>query len=362
MQFRISSALAIFLVSTQFAFSSPKEDCESAVKSLGYPIEKYSFVEAGIFTMERHVFYDTTICYVNAEGKIDSIYRGESVLAKDGYFGLDALQRKRAIEDARQMRLDTAYREYQATIRMISEATERELLDLRASADPLLNMRRRPDKPKSSSEDRLESPMDKAVEIKSDASPEATQPPPVKHVSTEKTKWTTEDRVTTRTCPSERCGVTGWVTSGTRLKIYEERDGWSRIEEPRSAMCIDGKSGAVDSGNDKCTNENGIIDGQFSRWVSSKDLSNDQPARPIVVVGCENLGLEDSDNYAKYSKQFCSAALKMIKDRKCRPKDFQEWSWSSSPVRGRDYYFTYCGGMTKDNRYYLNVRTGEVSK
>ena len=127
-------------------------------------------------------------------------------------------------------------------------------------------------------------------------------------------------------------------------------------------MCANGKSGDVDSGNNACTAENGIIEGQFARWVSSKYLSDSKPKASNPVAGCDSLGLENSDNYRKYAKQFCTAATKMISDRKCTTKDFREWSWSSSPAKGQDYYFTYCGGIAQNNRYYLNIRTGAISQ
>jgi len=176
------------------------------------------------------------------------------------------------------------------------------------------------------------------------------------------TKWTTADRLTVRTCPSQSCGVTGWVTDGTRVSVYEERNGWSRIEELRSAMCVNGESGAVDSGNNACTAVNGIVDGRFTRWVSSAYLSDNRPEAPTTVAKCNNFGLENSDNYRQYSEQFCTAATKMVNDRKCTSKDFRDWNWTSSPAKGRDYYFTYCGGMARDNRYYLNIRTGTISQ
>jgi hypothetical protein len=152
------------------------------------------------------------------------------------------------------------------------------------------------------------------------------------------------------------------VTDGTKLTIYEERNGWSRIEELRSAMCLSGKSGAVDSGNNACTAANGIVKGQFARWVSSKYLTDSKSEAPSTGADCDNLGLENADNYRKYATQFCAATTKMINDRKCTAKDFREWSWSSSPAKGQDYYFTYCGGIERSNRYYLNIRTGAISQ
>ena len=88
----------MLMLSAQAGLASPKEDCALVVQHLGYPTEKYSFVESGLFTMERHVFDGVITCYVTSEKKIDSIYRGDLVLVEEGYFGIDALLKKRRLK------------------------------------------------------------------------------------------------------------------------------------------------------------------------------------------------------------------------------------------------------------------------
>jgi hypothetical protein len=365
------STLAMLVLSTQAGLAGPKEDCALAVQHLGYPIDKYSFVEAGIFAMERHVFDGVVICYVTFEKTIDSIYRGEVVLVENGYFGPEALQKKEALENKRQMQIDTAYKVYEAARKQIVADTEKELQNLLLSSDPFVNggkktevISEKPEvKPAATIEPQPKQDAEGEPSTTTELRPEQeANPAAVKKPSSDVIKWTTAERLTIRTCPSQSCGVTGWVTDGAKLTIYEERNGWSRIEELRGAMCINGKSGAVDSGNNTCTAANGIVEDQFARWVSSKYLSDSKPEVPDTVTGCDSLGLENSDNYRKYAKQFCTAATRMINDRKCAAKDFREWSWSSSPAKGQDYYFTYCGGLEPSNRYYLNIRTGAISQ
>lgn len=356
----LATTQAFLLLGASIATAGPKEDCAFAVEYLGSPTSRYSFVEAGIFTMERHIFNDTVICYVNISGKIDSIYRGEYVIMEDGYYSAEALEKRDVIEEQRRAKEAAAYAAYQDIVAQIAKDTEQELKELRKASDPFINGGTkmpptfRPEYPERTPQTRPAPP----PTLKPSPPPAQTsKTSPIPYVD----KWSTADRLTIRTCPSTRCGVTGWVTDGNKVKVYEEKDGWSRIEEPQSAMCVNGKSQMVDSGNAACTAENGIVGGKFARWVASSYLTDQKPKAPASIQGCENLGLVNSDNYRKYSKQFCIAALKMINDGRCKPSDFREWPWSSSPAKGQDYYFTYCGGIQPTDRWYLNIRSGSIT-
>lgn len=363
MSCRTLTAIFFVLLSSNTSLAGPKEDCTIAVAHLGFPTGKYSFVEAGIFAKERHVFDDVINCYISSDRKIHSITRGDTSLMEDGYYGPEALTKRREIE-AQGRALDaTAYKAYQDASNQIQQDTELALEALRRDSSPFskngvleeqATMQADPPKADPPAPTSVASP-----------EPEPTPEPEPKSAAVPahlpKEMWSTAERLTIRTCPSTQCGVTGWITDGSKVTVYEEKDGWSRIEELRSAMCIDGKSGAVDSGNADCTPANGIVNGQFARWVSSNYLASQKPESPKSAQGCDNLQLEDSDNYRRYSSQFCTAALKMINDGTCKPSDFREWAWSSSPSKGQDYYFTYCGGIQPRNRWYLNIKTGAIT-
>lgn len=174
------------------------------------------------------------------------------------------------------------------------------------------------------------------------------------------TRWATVDRLNIRSCPSTSCGLTGWITYGDKVTVYEERNGWSRISKETSAMCTGGISAAIDSGNRKCTPENGIRDGKLTRWVSTQHLTDREPESVAAPSGCEGGFLDGSDNYNLYAGAFCTAALKMITDGTCVEQDFREWGWSASSSKGNGVYFTYCGGMAPSDRYYLDVNSGRV--
>lgn len=347
-------AISLILLSAKVGIASPKEDCTVAVEHLGFPTSRYSFVEAGIFSDERHVFDDVVNCYISYDGKIQSITRGTTVLMEDGYYGPDALAKKSEIEEKGFALIAAADKAYQDASKLILQNTKRDLEALRRSSSPFGKNSASKAPPTAQAEPSAASSEHAAV-----ASPEPNlQPSPA---SVEE-RWSTAERLTIRTCPSTQCGVTGWITDGSKVTVYEEKSGWARIAEPHSAMCINGKSGMVDSGNAACTPANGIVDGQFASWASSDYLTNEKPEAPKPAQGCGDLGLDNSDNYRRYSNQFCTAALKMINDGTCESSDFRELAWSSSPAKGEDYYFTYCGGNQPRNRWYLNIRTGAITQ
>lgn len=347
-------AISLILLSAKGGIASPKEDCTVAVEHLGFPTSRYSFVEAGIFALERHVFDDVINCYISSDGKIDSITRGNTVLMEDGYYGPDALSKKSEIEQQGRALDAAAYKAYQDASKQIEQNTERDLEALRRSSSPFRKNSALKAPPTAQAESSVAS-----SEPAAGASPEPALQPSSASV---KEKWNTAERLAIRTCPSTQCGVTGWIADGSKVKVYEEKSGWSRISEPRLAMCIKGKSAMVDSGNAACKPANGIVDGQFASWASSDYLTNEKPDAPIPAQGCGELGLDNSDNYRKYSNQFCKAALKMINNGTCKSSDFRELAWSSSPAKGQDYYFTYCGGNQSRNRWYLNIRTGAITQ
>lgn len=350
---RTLTAISLILLSAKVGIAGPKEDCTLAVEHLGFPTSRYSFVEAGIFAKERHVFDDVINCYVSTDGKIHSITRGTTVLMEDGYYGPAALAKKSEIEEQGRALDAAAYKGYHDASMQIEQNTERDLEALRRSSSPFGNNSASKAPPTAPAEPSAASP---------EPAPEAPpEPNPQPAPASVKERWSTAERLTIRTCPSTQCAVTGWITDGSKVTVYEEKSGWSRIDEPHSAMCINGMSGMVDSGNAACTPANGIVDGQFARWVSSDYLANAKPEAPRTAQGCGDLGLDNSDNYRRYSNQFCTAALKMINDGSCKSSDFREWAWSSSPAKGQDYYFTYCGGIQPRNRWYLNIRTGAIT-
>ena len=174
--------------------------------------------------------------------------------------------------------------------------------------------------------------------------------------------WVTSERATRRTCPGDTCGAVGQLFFRESAKVYERKDGWARISEPYPASCSNGRSEYVDSGNARCVEENGIVDGFFAEWVPLSTLANVRPSDPARTATADEKLVAQSDDFAKYRAVFVTAAGKLIDEGRCTEADFEEQGgWIKSINHGDEpIYFTYCGGMTIANRIYLDARTGRV--
>ena len=182
--------------------------------------------------------------------------------------------------------------------------------------------------------------------------------------STARDAWVNVDRLNRRTCPNESCGIVGQLYFREKTTVYEEREGWARITKYYDAACKNGKSEYVDSGDKTCDAANGIADGRFAEWVSSRHLSESSPADPAAGATGDYALVAQSDDYRIYKDVFVRAASELIASGQCSRADFEEMGgWIKSiNHRDRPIYFTYCGGMRIENRLYLNAATGRVSR
>lgn len=98
-------------------------------------------------------------------------------------------------------------------------------------------------------------------------------------------KWVAIEDLKRYTCPSTKCGVVGRFFFGESLLVFETRDGWSRVTHYKSAACFDGKSIFVEAGPDTCSQENGIVQGEFAEWVQSEFLAQERLESPLEVQG-----------------------------------------------------------------------------
>lgn len=84
-------------------------------------------------------------------------------------------------------------------------------------------------------------------------------------------------------------------------------------------------------------------------------------------VSAQTLKLEQalsySDDLARHSDAFVSASLKLIEGRSCTISDFHAaggWSKATGTNQTRPIYFTYCGGFSIVNRWYVNIESGRI--
>lgn len=386
-RFPVLTVLSLLSVSSP-ALADSKSICSDIINKLGYPTSDYLHKDRGIFASEQHIF-GTIICRVDDNGEFESIYRGDAPLAEDGFFGQDAIaDRDEAIRVAQEVKLQAsitkardegvARLKYEQAIKDADEDLEAKLLDIRnnsrlesseaaqsssAPSQPLTTPAKTAFRRPTAAElqgysvSTGNSPLQSTDRI-GDSSSQRRTP----QTNNTQRMWSNTSRLNIRSCPSVSCGITGWVTNGTSLTVYEEIGDWVRIGEPQSAFCENGISAAIDNGENRCIIENGITEGNFSRWVSSDFLIGSQPTVISRPASCSSEYLSDSDNYSQHASVFCTGAEQLIQNGTCARADLTEWGWLASTTRGDETYFTYCKNRGGLERHYLNVKTGRLSR
>ncbi len=175
-------------------------------------------------------------------------------------------------------------------------------------------------------------------------------------------QWVTSQRLNRRTCPNTQCGSVGQLFFREGTSIYEEKDGWVRITRYYDASCGNGVSTYIDSGNKNCTIQNGIDEGEFAEWVHKKYLSSVRPEDPAKNVSANYSLVRGSDDFIQYKDAFLKATESLIENNQCTSSDFEEMGgWiKSMQEKDKPVYFTYCGGITLQNKIYLNAATSRI--
>lgn len=177
--------------------------------------------------------------------------------------------------------------------------------------------------------------------------------------------WVTTDVLNRRPCPATRCGVVGQYFYREQAVVLEEQAGWGRTSRYYRALCEGGVNQYVDSGNASCDESNGVREGRFAEWVSLECLSEERQADSSAGASGVKALIAGSDDYRHHSDAFAKAAEDLIRSGRCTRADFEQMGgWYKSTVNhpNAPVYFTYCGGMTIQNRIYLNVENGQVFK
>jgi hypothetical protein len=106
--------------------------------------------------------------------------------------------------------------------------------------------------------------------------------------------------------------------------------------------------------------------------VVSKHQGSIEPAAAPVLDGSSSIDssviideklLAQSDDFALYHAQFAGIASKLIAAGRCTEAEFQEQGGFTKSVtlhRTEPVYFVYCGGMSPNNKIYVNGDTGSV--
>ncbi len=158
--------------------------------------------------------------------------------------------------------------------------------------------------------------------------------------------YVSSETLDVRLAPNDGARVTNTLYEKQKVDVLEIKDGWGRISRYYDGT-IEGEEGVV------------------ARWVLMSRLTG----RPISIQQSSNqepsrleLAIRSSDNFTTYRNAFINASRKLLDEGKCDLGDFQEMGgWvRSSNYKPKPVFFTYCGGMSKENRIYLNAKTGQL--
>ncbi|MFM2642808.1 SH3 domain-containing protein [Vibrio chagasii] len=138
--------------------------------------------------------------------------------------------------------------------------------------------------------------------------------------------------------------ITDYLYKGEKVEVLEKQGDWGRISD--YIVLKEGGS-------------------QTAEWVSMSGLSNDE----VIISEKENKEILDSylvksDDLKLYQETFRNSVAKLISEGECEPGDFEELGGWVKSVRYKDsdVYFIYCGGLSLENKIYLDVNTSEIFK
>lgn len=153
------------------------------------------------------------------------------------------------------------------------------------------------------------------------------------------------DNLNVRLAPDKDGKVTNTLYKRQKVEVFEFKEGWARISRYYN--------GSVEG-----------VSGEVARWVSARYISTNRPAEEKLASSDSPVAnaIKSSDDISKYQSVFISISEQLIKTGTCSLDDFKEMGgWlKSTNHKPRPVYFTYCGGMTKSNRIYLDVATGST--
>ncbi|MEZ8120053.1 SH3 domain-containing protein [Vibrio splendidus] len=136
--------------------------------------------------------------------------------------------------------------------------------------------------------------------------------------------------------------ITDYLYKGEKVEVLEKQGEWARISD-----YIVLKEGGP----------------QTAEWVSMSGLSNDE----VIISEKESIEILDSylvksDDLKLHKETFRTTVAELISDGECDPSDFEELGgWVKSvKYSDRDVYFIYCGGLSLENKIYLDVNTNEI--
>ena len=157
--------------------------------------------------------------------------------------------------------------------------------------------------------------------------------------------YVSADRLSVRLGPSGNSIITNTLNKNQKIEVFEIKNGWARISKYYDGK-VEGKNGEV------------------ARWVSARHLSKSKSADNFMNNTPLEKSIKSSDNYAEHRDNFINISIELINSGTCSLADYKEqggWVRSSSH-KPKPIYFTYCGGISKNNKVYINAKTGKIYK
>lgn len=152
--------------------------------------------------------------------------------------------------------------------------------------------------------------------------------------------YVTSSSLNVRREPSSKGRISTVLDIGTKVDVLEVQSGWARISEYIE-----------------------FVDGNLAQWVSTEFLADEVPSNMAQVrSGRLEIKIKHSDDFMDHRGVFMSVSQQLIDSGQCSDDDFsQTKGWLASTVfADRSVYYTYCGGLERDDKIYLDTETKEV--
>ena len=149
--------------------------------------------------------------------------------------------------------------------------------------------------------------------------------------------WVNTDRLNIRSCPSVTCPTVGRLAFGQKITVFQERARMGSNPTWRG--------------------------GGLGRSAVSGHKQAAHARRRTRGLG--TVRLTGSDDLETYWPAFVQASRYLLAAGQCTLDDFKTaggWIKSTTTYRSQPVYFTYCGGIAKANRVYLDAASGRIFK
>lgn len=154
-----------------------------------------------------------------------------------------------------------------------------------------------------------------------------------------------------RMAPSTKAGHSYSMYKNQKVRVYEVKDNWARISKYKTTTVKGKFTKAAKWVFGKYLTQAKVRKQKNRKKSFTKKRSSYKKNTKLTKA------ISGSDNYKKFSKTFQSVSQKLIENGTCKVSDFSKTrGWID--ISRDDLYFAYCGGFSKKNKIYLNVKSG----